>query len=89
MLREYKAVSRTHDPFSDFLRNSFYYHMYDASPGHAIYQRQRAPALCHSRSFLHIATANRDDLSERPDDERPPHSDVHFIVNGVHTWAHR
>lgn len=57
MLREYKAVSRTHDPFSDFLRNSFYYHM--------------------------------DDLSERPDDERPPHSDVHFIVNGVHTWAHR
>jgi hypothetical protein len=31
MLREYKAVSRTHDPFSDFLRNSFYYHMYDLS----------------------------------------------------------
>ncbi len=26
LLKEYKAVSRTHDPFSDFLRNAFHYH---------------------------------------------------------------
>jgi len=56
MLREYKAISRAHDPFSDFLRNSFFYHA--------------------------------DGLSVR-DEERPPHSDIDFIVKGTHAWAHR